>query len=55
MRKFHIFKDGIIQASTAAREDALDLIQAYQARETHPILRASFSIIEGEEEHIPYK
>ena len=42
------------QASTATRESALDLIRQYQKMETHPILRAEFSIIEGEEEFIPY-
>ncbi len=32
----------------------IDLIRRYQARETHPILKAEFSIIAGEEEFIPY-
>lgn len=52
---FYIFKDGTIQARTADRESAIDLIQSYQKRETHPILKAQFSIIEGKEEFIPYK
>ena len=30
-----------------------DMIRQYQKRETHPILRAEFSIIAGEEEFIP--
>jgi hypothetical protein len=55
MKRFHVFKDGMMQASTATREAAIDLIRAYQEKETHPILRANFSIIEGEEEFIPYK
>lgn len=55
MKRFHVFKDGMIQASTATREAAIDLIREYQKKETHPILRANFSIIEGEEEYIPYK
>ena len=36
------------------RELAVDLIRQYQRLETHPFLRAEFSIIEGEEEFIPY-
>ena len=55
MTRFHIIKDGTVQANTATREAAIDLIRAYQAKETHPILRANFSIIKGEEEHVPYK
>lgn len=54
MKRFYIFKDGMIQASTATRENAVDLIRQYQAHETHPLLRAQFSIISGEEEFIPY-
>ena len=42
------------QGSTATRESAVDLIRQYQKQETHPILRAEFSIIKGEEEFIPY-
>ena len=54
MKRFYIFKDGTQKASTATRELAIDLIRQYQALETHPILRAEFSIIEGEEEFVPY-
>ena len=54
MTRYHIIKDGKISASTATREAAIDLIRAYQAKETHPLLRASFSIIKGKEEFIPY-
>ena len=54
MERCYIFKDGIHQASTATRESALELIREYQKQETHPILRAEFSIITGEEEFIPY-
>lgn len=54
MKRCYIFKDGIQQASTATRESALALIRGYQKLETHPILRAEFSIITGEEEFIPY-
>ena len=54
MKRVYIFKDGVQQASTATRESAVDLIRQYQKLETHPMLRAAFSIIEGEEEFIPY-
>lgn len=54
MRRFYIFKDGMQQGSTATKEGAVDLIRQYQKDETHPILRAEFSIIAGEEEFIPY-
>ena len=54
MKQFYIFKDGVQQGSAATRERAIDLIRAYQKHETRPILRANFSLIEGEEEFIPY-
>lgn len=54
MKHFYIFKDRTLQASTVDRDSAIDLIRQYQAQETHPFLRAEFSIIEGEEEFIPY-
>ncbi|NBH15309.1 hypothetical protein D3Z36_14250 [Lachnospiraceae bacterium] len=54
MERVYIFKDGIQQASTATRESAIELIRQYQKQDTHPMLRAEFSIIVGEEEVIPY-
>ena len=54
MKRFYVFKDGTQQGSTATKELAIDMIRQYQKLETHPILRAEFSIIEGEEEFIPY-
>lgn len=54
MERFYIFKDGAQQASTATKESAVGLIREYQKLETHPFLRAEFSIIKGEEEFIPY-
>ena len=54
MKRFYVFKDGTQQGSTVTRELAIDMIRQYQKLETHPILRAEFSIIEGEEEFIPY-
>lgn len=54
MKQFYVFKDGTQQGSTATRELAVDLIRQYQKLETHPFLRAEFSIIEGDEEFIPY-
>jgi hypothetical protein len=55
MTRYHIVKDGIITASTATREAAIDLIRLCQSKETHQILKANFSIIAGEEEFIPYE
>ena len=54
MKRFYVFKDGTQQGSTATRELAVKMIREYQKLETHPILRAEFSIIEGEEEFVPY-
>ena len=54
MKRFYVFKDGTMQGSTATKESAVDLIRQYQKMETHPFLRAGFSIITGEEEFIPY-
>ena len=54
MKRFYVFKDGAKQGSAATKELAVDLIRQYQKLENHPILRAEFSIIEGEEEFIPY-
>ena len=54
MERFYIFKDGMQQGSTTTKESAVDLIRQYQKQETHPFLRAEFSIIKGEEEFIHY-
>jgi hypothetical protein len=54
MTRFYIFKDGTMQASAASKKAAIELIRLYQAKETHPFLRAQFSIIEGAEEFISY-
>ena len=55
MVRYHIFKDGTEIGETSTRADAIDMIRAHQARETHYMLRASFSIIKGEVEFINYK
>lgn len=54
MKRYHILRDSTVIGSAPTREDALDLIHAKMLRETHPFLKASFSIIYGEEECIPY-
>lgn len=54
LKRFYIYRDGIQLGSAVSRESAVDLIHQYQAHETHPILRAQFSMIEGEEKFIPY-
>ncbi len=55
MKRFYVFKDGTQAGSAVTREQAIYLIRRYQELETHPILRSEFSIIEGEEEFIPYR
>lgn len=54
MERVHVFKDGRHIGSTDTKEEAIEMIRLRQSRETHPILRAEFSIIKGEEEVIPY-
>ena len=54
MKQFHIFKDGRKIGSAFTREDAIFMIRQKQQRETHPILKSEFSIIEGEEQVIRY-
>jgi hypothetical protein len=54
MKRFYVFKNGKQQGSTATKESAVDLIRLHQKQETHPLLKAEFSIIEGMEEFIPY-
>ena len=54
MKRFYVFKDGTHVGSTATREQAILMIRQHQEFETHPLLKAEFSIIAGEEEFIPY-
>ena len=54
MKRFYVFKDGTQVVSTVSKEQAIRMIRLYQEQETHPLLRAEFSIIAGEEEFIPY-
>ena len=54
MKRFYVFKDGTQVGNTASKEQAVRMIRLYQEQETHPLLRAEFSIIAGEEEFIPY-
>ena len=54
MKRFYVFKDGTQQGSTVTKEQSVHLIRQYQELETHPLLKAEFSIIAGEEEFIPY-
>lgn len=54
MFRYYIFKDGTQIGSAHTKELAIDMVHQYQKQETHPILRAEFSIIAGEEEFIPY-
>ena len=54
MKRFYVFKDGTQVGSTTTREQAIHMIRQHQKLETHPLLKAEFSIIAGEEEFIPY-
>ncbi len=54
MTRYFVLRDGRVEANTATREDAINLIRTYQAEERHPVLRATFTIIEGKEEYVPY-
>lgn len=57
MKRFYVLKDEKIEASTATREGAIELIRIEQEREkkAHQWLHAEFSIIEGEQEFIKYE
>ena len=57
MERYYIIRDSKIEASTATREGAIDLIRIKQEREkkAHQWLRAEFSIIKGEQEFIKYE
>lgn len=53
--KYYVVKDGTIQAETATKKAAIELIRAYQETEKQYYIRATFSIIEGKpEEFISY-
>ncbi|EOS66269.1 hypothetical protein [Oscillibacter sp. 1-3] len=54
MKRFYVFKDGTQVGSTASKEQAIRMIRLYQEQETHPFLKAEFSVIAGEEEFISY-
>lgn len=55
MIRYHVFMDGKGLGSTATKSAAIDMIRAYQEKETHQWLKAEFSLIKGEEEFIPYE
>ena len=54
--RYYVLKDQQIIAVTFSREEALEVIERRQARETHYLLRSEFSIIEGKpQEFIKYQ
>lgn len=55
MERYFVIKDGSVVASCPTREAALATIRTYQSFETHYLLKASFSIIKGAEELVPYE
>lgn len=53
---YYVFKDGQMQGRFTTKEEALYSIRFMQKMETHPILRANFTIIQGfAEESIGYE
>ena len=55
MKFFYILKDGQMIGRTVTKEEAIEMIRARQKRETHFMLKAEFSIIEGIEHFVPYQ
>jgi len=55
VKRFFIVKDGKIEGSTASYENAVDMVRIKQERETHYLLRASYTIIEGIETPVAYE
>ena len=54
MSRYHVMKDFQIVASTSSKEEAIEMVRMYQARETHYMLRSDYSIICGQIELVPY-
>lgn len=53
--RYYVLKDQSVIGETATKEAAIDMIRAEQKFETHPWLKANFSIIEGKpQEFIGY-
>lgn len=53
---YYIFKDGKTVGRVGDYDTAIDMIRGYQKYETHPLLKAEFSIIKGgPEEFVAYK
>lgn len=55
MERYYIFKDGQMMGIAATEEAVLDMIRTYQAKETHPLLRAEFSYIKGVKVSVEYE
>ena len=55
LKRFYIFKDGTMIGAAPTKDEAIEMIRQRQKRETHPILRSEFSIIEGVQEFIKYE
>ena len=48
MTRYHIIRDGSVKGSFCTKEEAIDMIKRYRARETH-WLKSDYYIIKGEE------
>lgn len=55
MNRFWVLRDGTIIGAAPNREEAIEMIRQHQQRETHYLLKASFSIMYAEQEFIPYQ
>ena len=55
MKRWYIFEDAKQVAATATKKEALEMVRQYQARQTHYLLKAEYSLIYGEEEFVSYK
>ena len=54
MNRWYIFRDDGLIATTATKENALQLVKQYQQSEKHYLLKANYSIMYGNMEYIDY-
>jgi hypothetical protein len=55
MKRWYIFKDGMMIGFAPTKEEAIEKIRVRQKRETHYMIRSEFSIIKGEQEFVKYE
>lgn len=54
MKYYYVFQDGLQIAQATEKERAITLIRAFQDARSDSSSKPEFSVIEGEEEIIPY-